>query len=231
MAGERAAEPPGPEVPGARSVEQELVAPDRLNTLADGVFAIVMTLLVFKLGVPAAQSGKELSQLLGDMWPEFLMYALSFMVLGIFWLVHHMIFSVIVRSDSTLVWLNIVFLMFAALIPFSTALIGEHGATTITALFYGSNMLALFFMGWATWTYVTSGRSNLASDLDEAAVRGVKTMGLVYFAAFTVPLALAFISPIVSMIIYGLIVLVFIGFTVLGRGEAIVVWPPRFTAS
>jgi uncharacterized membrane protein len=198
--------------------------PDRLNTLADGVFAIAMTVLVLQLGVPVATGDDRLGDLLLGLWPDLLMYALSFLVLGVFWLVHHMIFRVIVGSDSTLVWLNIVFLMFAALIPFATALIGEHGAETGTALFYGGNMLALFFIGWAMWIYGTSDRANLSSELDRGVVRGARTMGLIYFAVFAVPLGLAFVSPVVSMVIYGLIVVVFIGFTLIGRDEAITIW-------
>ncbi len=198
--------------------------PDRLNTLADGVFAIAMTVLVLQLGVPVATGDDQLGDLLLGLWPELLMYALSFLVLGIFWLVHHMIFSVIVGSNSTLVWLNIVFLMFAALIPFATALIGEHGAETGTALFYGANMLALFFIGWVMWTYSTSDRAGLTNDVDRDLVRGGRIMGLIYFAVFAAPLGLAFISPTVSMVIYGFIVVVFISFTMTGRDEAVTIW-------
>lgn len=213
-----------------QSAEPPPVPPDRLKTLADGVFAIAMTVLVLQLSVPAATEGTRLGKLLSELWPELLMYALSFLVLGVYWLIHHIIFNEIVRSDSTLVWLNIVFLMLAALIPFSTALIGEHGAETATALFYGGNLLALFLIGWATWTYASSGRSNLSSDVDEAVIRGGRAMGVVYATAFAVSLGLAFISPMASMIIYGIIVVVFIGFTMFGRDEAVVLWPRRPTA-
>jgi uncharacterized membrane protein len=223
MAGESAAEPSAPPAEDV-SLEAPPVPPDRLNTLADGVFAIAMTLLVLKLGVPVATAEDDLGARIADMWPDFLMYGLSFLVLGVFWLVHHMIFDVIERSDTKLVWLNILFLMFGSLIPFSTALIGEHEATTITALFYGLNMLVMFFMGWSIWVYATSGEPNVAVHAQADWARGVSTMGLIYFAGFSVPLALAFISPIASMIIYGVIVLVFIGFTVVGKGDAVLVW-------
>lgn len=228
MVGESIATPFRPTTPDTEAAEPELIPPDRLNTLADGVFAIAMTLLVLELGVPVATADNgELTELLVEMLPEFLIYGLSFLVLGVFWLVHSMIFEAIERSDTTLVWLNIVYLMFVALIPFSTALIGEQGAMTATALFYGANMLVLFFLGWATWSYATSGQLNVAGNVDPELVRGVKTMGLVYFGVFAVPLVLAFISPASSMIIYAIIVMAFIGFTVIGRGEAVTVWRMR----
>ena len=209
----------------ARGWELRTVDPDEIvNALADGVFAIVMTLLVFDLGVPLATADRDLGDQLGEMWPEFLMYALSFLVLGVYWLVHNMIFDAIERSDTTLVWLNILYLMFAAFVPFSTALVGEHGAETVTALFYGANLLLLFFMGWSMWTYATSGAPNVGTHIDVALARAGRRMGLAYFGVFAVPLALAFVSPMASMIIYGLIVVAFIGFTVIGRGELVVLW-------
>jgi uncharacterized membrane protein len=200
------------------------VPPDRLSTLADGVFAIAMTLLVLGLSVPIV-TADELTEALSEMWPEFLMYALSFLVLGVYWLIHHMIYDAIDRYDPTLAWLNIVYLMFAALIPFSTALIVEHGALTITALLYGLNMLALFFTAWAMWTYATTNRRLVASHIDDGTAHGGRTMGLVYFAVLAVSIALAFVSPTASMVVYAAIVMAFIGFTVVGRWEAVTVWP------
>ena len=84
---------------------------NRLEALADGVFAIVMTLLVLELGVPvvAEATNAEIGEALAEMWPEFLIYALSFLVLGAFWLMHKMMFESIVMSDPPLTWLNVVF--------------------------------------------------------------------------------------------------------------------------
>ena len=210
-AGAAAGQPESPPIP-----------PDRLSTLADGVFAIAMTLLVLELGVPAVTAA-ELPEALGEMWPEFLMYALSFLVLGMYWLMHHMIYDSIVRWDPTLAWLNIVYLMFAALIPFLTALIVEHGALTATALLYGLDMIALFLTGWAMWSYATSQRRLVRSELDEALVSGGRRMGVLYLAVLTVPLVLAFISPVVSMVVYALVVSAFVGFTGAGRWETVTV--------
>ena len=97
-----------------------------------------MTLLVFGLAVPLATDGQDLAAELAEMWPEFLIYVLSFLVLGVFWLVHHLIFDTVQRYDTTLIWLNIVFLMLASLVPFSTRLFIEHGAVTVIAVVYGA---------------------------------------------------------------------------------------------
>jgi uncharacterized membrane protein len=205
-----------------------IATPDRLKTLADGVFAIVMTILVLELSVPIiseASADGGLAHGLTEMWPEFLIYGLSFLVLGIFWLIHHMIFDAIAYYDSTLSWLNIIFLMFVALIPFSTALFGEYGAVQITATVYGINMLLIFNMGWAMWSYVTRKPQLIVDDLDPDIVKGGKKMGLVYTLILVPAIGISFVSPVTSFVIYSLMVVGFIVLTMLGRSDIATVWP------
>ncbi len=103
--------------------------PNRMEALSDGVFAIVMTLLVIELSVPLIsklKAAEELGGMLTEMWPKFLAFAVSFLVLGILWSIHHFQFHFIKRSNGMFTWINILFLLSVALIPFSTALIGEY---------------------------------------------------------------------------------------------------------
>jgi len=197
-------------------------SPDRLKALADGVFAIVMTLLVLELGVEEiakTSANKELIHGLLEMGPRFMIYGLSFLILGIFWVIHHAIFDAIKRSDTPLIWLNILFLMFVALIPFSTSLFGKFGAKQITALIYGVNMLLLFNLGWAIWAYATGKHRLVNSDLDPSLIRSASLMGLVYALIMIPAIGISFIKPIVSFYIYIFIVVVFIISTALGRWE------------
>ena len=196
--------------------------PDRLKALADGVFAIVMTLLVLELGVEEiakTSANKELVHGLLEMWPRFLIYGLSFLILGIFWIIHHVLFDAIKRSDTPLIWLNILFLMFVTLIPFSTSLFGKFGAKQITALIYGINMLFLFNLGWAIWVYATDKNRLVDRDLDPSIIRGGSLMGFVYAVIMIPAIGISFIKPIVSFYIYIFIVVAFIISTALGRGE------------
>lgn len=209
-------------------VAESASSPERLRTLADGVFAIVMTLLVLELGVEEIAKtsiNKEISQGLLHMWPKFLIYGLSFLILGIFWVIHHAIFDFVRRSDTTLSWLNILFLMFVALIPFSTLLVGKFGAKQITAAIYGVNMFLIFNLGWALWSYATRKRRLTDSDIDLDWAKGGSKMGLVYFIIILLAIGLSFINPIISFFIYGLIVVAFILATVLGRGELVMSLP------
>jgi len=207
-----------------------VISPERLKALADGVFAIVMTLLVLELSVPAVKgltSNSELIHELGEMWPEFLIYGLSFMILGVFWVIHHSVFSSVRLYDTTLVWLNIVFLMFVSLIPFSTALAGKNSFITVTAVIYGVNMLLLFNLGWAIFTFTTGKRRLVDEDFDPNLVRGGKLMGLVYTLIMLPAIGVAFVSPKLSFLIYTLFVLAFIFFTILGKGEVALIMPVR----
>ena len=115
--------------------------PDRLEFLTDGVFAIVMTLLVLEISIPeiAHPSQAEIPRRLLELWPKFFSYILSFIVLGFLWYLHHFTFRYIKRSDYTLVWLNILFLMFIALIPFSSSIIGSYGIGHIPLVIYSVN--------------------------------------------------------------------------------------------
>ena len=207
-----------------------LVGSERQKALADGVFAIVMTLLVLELGVPVVSgtSGHtSLAHGLLEMWPEFLIYILSFMVLGIFWLMHHAIFDSVRYYNTSLAWINIVFLMFVSLIPFSTALFGEHGAERMTALFYGGNLVLLFFTLVSLWGYSTSISQLTAGEVDHKLVRGGKLMGIIYIILISITMGISFASPVTSFIIYGVLVGTLILMTAFGKAEIVYVGRPR----
>ena len=206
---------------GGTPSQETAIPPHRLIALGDGVFAIVMTLLVFQLGVPVVTESEALVPELLLMWPEFAVYVLSFLVLGVFWLIHHVLFDLIERYDTTLIWLNIAFLMFAALVPFSTSLFAEYGATTTTAVVYGLNMISVFGIGWAIFSYATGHRRLVAADLDRDLVRGGILMGVAYMAFMITSLAVSFISPVASFALYGVMVVTIIVTTIVGRGEVV----------
>jgi uncharacterized membrane protein len=199
-----------------------VIPPERSKALADGVFAIVMTLLVLELAVPVVMSTGGHSSLvheLLEMWPEFLFYCLSFLILGMYWLVHHILFDMIIAYDTTLVWLNIFYLMFVSLIPFSTSLFGRYAGEKVTTVIYGTNLLLIFLMGFSIWTYATTKHRLVPKDLDPDQIRGGKIMGYVYFAVLLAAIGLSFVSPLISAIIYGALVVAFISLTIAGRAE------------
>ena len=152
------------------------------------------------------------------MWPKFIAYVLSFLVLGVFWLIHHILFDNIAYYDARLAWLNIVFLLFVALVPFTTSLLGEYLMEKTPAIIYGIQLLVIFLMGFFIWSYAM-GKKLSDAEIDPSVIRGAKRMGYAYFAILIPAIVIAFFAPLVSIIIYGFFVLIFILITGFGRAE------------
>ncbi len=119
----------------------------RLDSLADGIFAIVMTLLVLELHVPVlngiATNGSLVIALKGAV-PSLLAYVLSFLLLFTYWRGHHSIASVLAQNiDSRLTTINAFFFLFVGLVPFSTLLVGRHFETQAAIAFYGLNVIII----------------------------------------------------------------------------------------
>ena len=179
---------------------------NRLEAFSDGVFSIAITLLVLEITVPALSSvevahGQLLKDLI-DLWPKFLSFFISFSIIGIFWVGHNIMFRFIKRSDRTLLWLNILLLMFVSFIPFPAALLGEYGAERTATVLYGSTVMVLGLIYFIVWKYATFKNRLVDSNLDPKMIRQgsviVLAAPLLYFAA----ILLAFVSPILTLIIY-----------------------------
>jgi len=146
----------------------------RVETLADGVFAIAMTLLAFNLqppNVPTIGAASDLQAALLAMLPHFRTYVLSFVVIGIYWLSHHFQFHYVRHADRTLLWINIFFLMFVATLPFSTAVLGRYGKYQTAIVLYSANLLLVGMTNAIHWAYVTHRRRLVAPDLPDEVVR------------------------------------------------------------
>src|ERR1700733_5268412 len=127
---------------------------ERLAALSDGIFAMAMTLLVLDLHAPAAEaihSEQGLSNALAALAPKLLMYVMSFMTLGIFWVGQQSQLIHLERSDRSLSWLHMAFLFFVSMTPFSTTLLAEFSAYRIALLVYWLNILMLGAALYVTW--------------------------------------------------------------------------------
>ena len=146
------------------------ISKSRIETLTDGIFAIVMTLLVLEITVPNLTHSEliagELSKRLLELWPVILSYSISFIILGFFWINHHDQFHYIKRANRVFVWITIFYLMFIAFIPFSTALLGEYTDQQISVVVYGINIAMAGFWASIQWWYATKEHRLVDSDLD-----------------------------------------------------------------
>jgi uncharacterized membrane protein len=112
----------------------------RIEAFSDGVFAIIVTLLVLELKVPALKdhaSVAELGHQLVELLPKFLSWLISFIIVCKFWLNHHHVLGLARHADYGLVWVNSIFLMGQAFIPFPTALMGEYASNRLAVSFFG----------------------------------------------------------------------------------------------
>jgi len=146
-------------------MDDETVSKNRIEVLTDGIFAVVMTLLVLDISVPQISShyaignvaaGTELVKRLFDLWPKMLSFGISFVILAIYWVAHHRQFHYIKHSNRALIWINMMFLMATCLIPFSTSLLGEYRELEMSILVYGGNSIVIASLLYAQWRYVTT---------------------------------------------------------------------------
>jgi len=114
------------------------LSPRRLEALADGIFAIAMTLLVLELRVPEVTGPGDLASRLVALWPRFATFFIRFVVLGVYWFAHHQTFYFLVRVNRTLVWMSILFFLGAALIPFVASLLGSYPLDPLALGLYGA---------------------------------------------------------------------------------------------
>jgi uncharacterized membrane protein len=129
---------------------------ERLAALSDGLFAVAMTLLVLDLKVPAAQAittDGALLAALRELAPRLLIYLMSFLTLGIFWVGQQTQLSHFARSDRHLTWIHLAFLFTISLTPFSTALMAEFITLRTALLLYWFNILAFGALLLASWRY------------------------------------------------------------------------------
>ncbi len=133
-----------------------MVGKARIEALSDGIFSIAMTLLVLKLDVPAAMhhssNASMLEQLLA-MGPEFATYVVTFLVAGGFWFLHHRACQFLRQLDGPLLWMNLIFLMFVALLPFSAGLMSHLLIHPVSGLFYFGNHLVIAALLNLQWHY------------------------------------------------------------------------------
>ena len=128
----------------------------RIEALSDGVFAIAMTLLVLELKIPdlpKETTQAELLLKLKEMLPHFYSYAMTFILAGVFWLFHHFTFHFIRHTTRALLWINIIFLMFVSLLPFSTHFMADFMHQPVALMFYFGNQTVLALLLRVQWIY------------------------------------------------------------------------------
>ena len=148
---------------------------NRIEAFSDGIFAISATLLILEVKIPSQSIANVngLSTALIELWPSYLAYIISFITILVFWTHHHWIFSLMQRSDHSLVYWNGVLLLVVTFIPFPTGLLAEyllHPQSKIAASIYTGNFLLVSLAFHGLWRHISQEKrllSNEASLVEE----------------------------------------------------------------
>jgi uncharacterized membrane protein len=195
----------------------------RVEAFSDGVFAIAITLLILAVGFEQAIADGDLKETLFDLWPAYIAYAVSFLTIGIMWVNHHAVFRHFARVDRPLLLLNILLLMLVAFTPFPTRVVAEHAHTAAdrkaAALLYGTTMTVTAICFFAVWMY--GSRRLLRDDADGREVSGITRSYLPGTPMYAGATLLAFVSPIASLIVFGLLAVFYaLSSSLFGRDDA-----------
>jgi uncharacterized membrane protein len=121
---------------------KETLKINRIEALTDGVFAIVMTLLILELKIPKGLSADKLSEHFSkDIWINLFVYFLSFIIVGTYWIGTHFQHHIIEKTDRILNWLNILLMMFVCVIPFSASFFSNYNHEKASIIFYSCNLM------------------------------------------------------------------------------------------
>ena len=177
------------------------------------MFAIAITLLVIEIHPPELHDGETLLGGLLHQWPYYLGYAISFLVIGTVWANHHNRFRVIARSDYVFLFLNILFLMCVAFIPFPTALLSEFVGTpertTAVAVYAGTlAVTAVFFT--ALWLYAAGGYRLVDRSVEPGPLRAMTRRYVLGCLLYLLAFALVFVSVAASLALIVALALVFV---------------------
>ena len=190
---------------------------ERLIFFSDAVFAIAITLLVIEIKIPEIHedvSDKLILNSLAHLIPKFVGFFMSFMLIGMFWTVHHRMFGFVVNYTPKLLWLNLIFLLFIVLMPFSTGLYGEYTGPElfkeqlkVPMTFYVMNLLFVGLTNFFLWTYLANPKHKLIDDsVDPNLIRKGKIRSLIVPSCFLLMLPVAYFANVFFAVLIPLLI-------------------------
>jgi uncharacterized membrane protein len=182
---------------------------ERILAFSDGVFAIVITLLVLEITVPAVTSA-ELLPALRELLPAIAAHVVTFALLGVYWIGHHAVFTLIKRYDRPFLWLNLLYLFFVASMPFPTALVIHYNDQLISYIIYCSVLIMAGLSANLLWHYASKNGRLLGEHVSGDAIaitnRRLMLVPIVYLLA----LLTAFINLNITKVFLVLAILFFV---------------------
>lgn len=173
----------------------------RIDAISDAVFGVAMTLLVLEIKVPEFEGSiteSALAHAFFALMPKFLVYFLSFMTAGIFWTGQSAQFRHIKSSDRNLNWINLLFLLFVSVLPFSTAFLGDHINFRFSILLYWFNIFLMGLMLYINWEYANR-HGFISEETKDQVYIPIKRRIVTAQALYLAGALLCFINPYIGI--------------------------------
>ncbi|HTE11511.1 MAG TPA: TMEM175 family protein [Chitinophagaceae bacterium] len=184
---------------------------ERMILFSDAVFAIAITLLVIEIKIPDIHENvtdaallKELKHLI----PKFAGFLISFMLIAMYWTVHHRMFGFVINYTRKLLWLNLFFLLFIVLMPFATGFYGEYAGPELFSkqlkvpmTFYVLNLCAAGLFNYFLWVHISNSKNKLVDPaVDPLTIKMAKTRSIVVPAIFFCMLPVAYFIHVIAAV-------------------------------
>jgi uncharacterized membrane protein len=191
----------------------------RAESFSDGVFAVAITVLVFNL-LPIADktafltvAGRPGHPGLVHYWPAYLAYVISFLIIGIMWLNHHLMFAQVTSVDRAMLVLNLILLMGIVALPFPTALVADHltgsasshGQATVAVVTYGLLMIAISVSFGGTWVYISRHLDEFAGSRQVRPSRMATLRFVAGNVGYVAGTLIALVSAVAGLIVFALL--------------------------
>jgi uncharacterized membrane protein len=186
-----------------------MMSKGRLEAFSDGVLAIAITLLVLDIAVPSHAHG-ALADRLGEQWPSYAAYAVSFITIGIIWINHNAMLSRLAAVDHSVLVLNLLLLLSIGLLPWTTALIADYlregGGQHLAAAIYAGSLLTMSIAFYAMQRHILRNRRHLlGGEPDDEELRAIDRRNRFGLIPYAVAVALAPLSAYATLAICGAI--------------------------
>lgn len=185
-----------------RNAERRRNDPARVVAFSDGVFAIIITILVLEIGVPSNLSEQSLRQALNEVGPTLIAWVISFLLVGMYWVWHRGVFDLVREVNRDLIWLNLLFLLPVSLVPFAASVLGEYHDDAIALRLYGVVLVVVSLTRIVFFAYLTRRTGLLWEPVPARTKRLALLLSLCTIVAYLLAMGLAAISHIASLAIY-----------------------------
>jgi len=183
---------------------KDVVSVGRFEGLADAIFAFAMTLLAISIDLPGETYKGSIGELHGYIFSqgkEVINYAVSFILLANFWIIHHQTYHLLYKIDRKHLWINFFLLLFIVLFPFSSSLIGDFPDDWLTLTLFGLNMFFVGMLFFLSWYYAVC-HGFIKKGVDKREIREAGRKFLVTPVVAVISIVGAFFVPGLSLYIY-----------------------------